>query len=87
MAPNLAGQRPSKSPSLTPATNSRHSLRPKMIHTPSGSTELRTITILPRIPISTHAPLSHPLVARHVGSSADLPLTTSPNGYQTPDHL
>jgi hypothetical protein len=42
--------------------------------------------IPPSVPISTQAPLSHRLVVRHIGSSADItPTTTTPNHYQKQD--
>jgi hypothetical protein len=78
MACDLAGHRPSKSPSLTPATNIRHSARLRATHIPSGSAELRIRMDSPKVPISTQAPLSHRLAIRHVGSSTDLPPITSP---------
>jgi hypothetical protein len=41
--------------------------------------------IAPSVPISIQAPLSHRLEVRHIGSSADITPTTTPNHYQKQD--
>ena len=82
IASDQAGQRPSKSPSFIPATNSRHSSRPSVTYMPSASPVLRTRTNSPRVPISTHSPPSHRLAARHAGPSPDLLPITSPYSHQ-----
>src|SRR6266568_6030714 len=87
MAPDLARQRPSKSPSFTPATNSCHSPRLIVRRASSRSTELRIKILFPKIPISTHWPLSHRLALRHVGSFADSSSTATPRVARKREHL
>jgi hypothetical protein len=82
MASDQASQRPSKSPFFTRATNSRHFSLLSVTYMPSPCAELRTKTDSPKVPISTHAPLSQRVAARHIGSSTDAPPTTPPNSDQ-----
>lgn len=45
------------------------------------------MTISSSVPTCTHAPLSHRLEVRHIGSSAVVTPTTTPNGHQKQDAL
>jgi hypothetical protein len=87
IASDLVNQRPSNCLPFSPATNSCHSPRLNLRHVPPGSGDLHTMTISPNVLTWTHAPLSHRLEVRHIGSSAVVTPTTTPNGHQKQDAL
>ena len=81
----LAGS--AKSSRFTLATNSLHLSQLRVISVPPVSVDLRTSTCSPCVAISTHAPPSHRLPMRHMGSPVDPQSTTSPTEIGTPVHL